>query len=61
MSATWLIETIGVAKTCQAEGVDYGDPRGFVRLGNGKTVYAQRKGIQLGPGFPWQPDAKQSR
>jgi hypothetical protein len=58
-SGTWRIETIGVAKTCEAEGVDYGDLRGYVRLGNGRTVYAQRKGIQLGPGFPWQPDAMQ--
>ena len=58
-SGTWLMETIGVAETCQAEGVDYSDLRGYVRLGNGKTVYTQRKGIQLGPGFPWESDAMQ--
>lgn len=56
-SGAWRIETIEVAEMCQAQSIDYADLRGFVRLANGKTVYAQRKGIQLGPGFPWQRDS----
>jgi hypothetical protein len=52
-SGTWSMETIQVAETCRAHSVDYEDLRGFVRLATGETVYAQRKGIQLGPGFPW--------
>jgi hypothetical protein len=53
------IETIQVAETCRAHGIDCTDLRAFVRLANGKTVYARRKGIHLEPGFPWPQDARQ--
>lgn len=56
-SGIWGIETIQVAETCRARGVDYADLRGFVSLADGQTVHAQRKGIQLGPGFPRPGDA----
>jgi hypothetical protein len=57
-SGTWSMETVQVAETSRAQGVDYEELRGFVKLGNGKTVYARRKGIRLAPGFPWPQDAK---
>lgn len=56
-SGTWSMESVQVAEASRVRGVDYADLRGFVKLGNGKTVYARRKGIQLGPGFPWPKDA----
>jgi hypothetical protein len=52
-SGTWSVETIQVAETCWAHGVNYADLRGCVNLATGQTVYARRKGIQLGPGYPW--------
>jgi hypothetical protein len=58
-SGTWSVETIRVTETSRAEGVDYGDLRGFVKLASGKTICARRKGINLGPGYPWPQDAKQ--
>jgi hypothetical protein len=52
-SGSWYIETAAVAETCRAHGVDYDDLTAYVNLANGQTVDAKRKGIQLGPGFPW--------
>jgi hypothetical protein len=58
-SGSWRVETIQVAETCRAQGINYADLRGYVTLATGETVYARRKGINLGPGFPWPQDAKQ--
>jgi len=58
-SGSWRVETIQVAETCRVQGIDYADLRGYVNLANGKTVFAQRKGIQLAPGFPWPKAAEQ--
>jgi hypothetical protein len=58
-NGNWSIETIQVTETCRTHGVNYADLRGFVKLGNGRTVYARRKGIHLGPGYPWPQDARQ--
>lgn len=52
-SGTWYIETIGVVETCKGHGIDYADLTAYVALASGQTVDAKRKGIQLGPGFPW--------
>jgi hypothetical protein len=54
-SGSWYIETTAVAETCRAHGVDYADLTAYVHLANGQTVDAKRKGIKLGPGFPWPP------
>lgn len=39
-SGTWRVESIQVAETCRAQGVDYADLVGFVNLATGETVYA---------------------
>jgi hypothetical protein len=52
-SGSWYIETVAVAEACRAHGVDYQDLTAYVNLANGQTIDAKRKGIQLGPGFPW--------
>lgn len=57
-SGTWSIETSQVAETCRKHGVDYADLTAFVKLANGQSVDAKRKGIQLGPGFPWPSTAE---
>ncbi|HUZ53102.1 MAG TPA: hypothetical protein VMU94_11315 [Streptosporangiaceae bacterium] len=57
-SGNWRIETTAVAESCQAHGVSYEALRAFVTLASGKTVVARRKGIQLGPGFPWPTTAR---
>ncbi|MDB4898123.1 MAG: hypothetical protein JWN15_4385 [Firmicutes bacterium] len=54
-SGSWHFETVALAETCKAHGVNYEDLTAYVKLGNGKTIDASRKGILLGPGFPWQP------
>jgi hypothetical protein len=60
-SGSWYTDTLRVVETCRAHGVDYDDLIAYVDLGNGQSVDAKRKGIQLGPGFPWPatktPDA----
>ena len=58
-SGTWRTETIRITEAAREQGGDYAGLRGFVRLANGKTVYARRTGIHLGPGFPWPQDARQ--
>jgi hypothetical protein len=52
-SGSWYTDTLRVVETCKAHGVDYADLTGYVDLGNGQSVDAKRRGIQLGPGFPW--------
>jgi hypothetical protein len=52
-SGSWYTDTLRVVETCKAHGVDYADLTGYVHLGNGQSVDAKRRGIQLGPGFPW--------
>jgi hypothetical protein len=52
-SGSWYIESRAVAETCRKHGVDYEDLTAYVNLATGETVDAKRKGIQLGPGFPW--------
>jgi len=52
-SGSWYIETAVVAETCRGHGVYYADLTAYVDLASGQTVDAGRKGIQLGPGFPW--------
>ncbi len=56
-SGSWYIETAVVVETCKAHGVDYANLTAYVNLASGQSVDAKRKGIQLGPGFPWSsPD-----
>lgn len=55
-SGSWFIETAVVARTCQEHGVDYADLTAYVSLASGPSVDAKRRGIQLGPGFPWSPE-----
>jgi hypothetical protein len=57
-SGSWFIETAAVVETCKTHDVDYTDLTAYVSLADGRTVDAKRKGIQLGPGFPWPSEAK---
>jgi hypothetical protein len=59
-SGSWSVETTAVAETCKAHGVDYADLTAYVNLANGQSVDAKRKGIQLGPGYPWSSVTTQS-
>jgi hypothetical protein len=52
-SGSWYTDTLRVVEACKAHGVDYADLIAYVDLGNGQSVDAKRRGIQLGPGFPW--------
>ena len=52
-SGAWYTDTTRIVETCKAHGVDYSDLTAHVNLANGQTDDAERKGIQLGPGFPW--------
>lgn len=58
-SGSWYTDTLRVVETCKAQGVDYADLSGYVNLGDGRSVDAKRRGIQLGPGFPW-PEIKRN-
>jgi hypothetical protein len=55
-SGQWMIDTKAVAETCRRQGVSYEELRAFVKLGDGQTEVARRKGIQLGPGYPWRDE-----
>jgi hypothetical protein len=57
-SGSWFIETGAVVETCKAHGVDYADLTAYVSLADGRSVDAKRKGIQLGPGFPWPSEVR---
>ncbi len=52
-SGSWYTDTLRVVETCRTHGVDYADLTAYVDLGNGQSVDAKIRGIQLGPGFPW--------
>ncbi len=44
---SWVISTEEVKRECAARGVRHQDLTAFVRLGNGRTVDARRRGIGL--------------